>query len=444
MGGAREIDYFSLHSRKKRDVSVEMLDYAHVDRCEDVDELKGILALLRSGKEGRYPDLERATENRILALLPERERLKIERMRAEPSASEISTVKEDLESWTAEIDAKSRALQQKKPSKQPFIHPVRGQAAPQSTTKFVETIGMKEVSTTRATDDNQQEKSKPIPAYDFRSWEKYDVDQALAEIDQEEQKTRDAAEQQRLAHKQRADERKKELASLPDWLDIDEISPEVREIYALQEKQKGNECFKANETEEAILHYTRSIAFVDTDAILYSNRALAHLRHKSFALAEQDCTRAIMLDATYIKAWSRRGMVRFRRGKYAEAVEDFKEALRLDPGSNEIDKLLKKTQAKWEEVDGTIAASKNENNQETHNRSAVSSSDPKPLTRFEIIEEDDGEQETKRGDTRQESTPTASFTRFGVIEEVDSKVDDEQERPFTRFEIIESDEDDDE
>lgn len=427
----REVDYFSLHNRKKRDVTVEMLDYAHVDKCQDVDELKGILALLRSGKEGRYPDLERATEDRILSLLPERERRKIERMKAEPSASEVSSVKQDLESWAAEMDTKNRALQQQRAAKRVVVPPVRGQAPAHEPAKSAaSSVDMKEVAMTRV-GDNQREKPRAIPAYDFRSWEKYDVDEALSELDEDDQKTREQADQQRREHERRAEARKKELASLPEWLDVNELSPEVREIYALQEKHKGNECVKANETDEAILHYTRSIAFVDTDAILYANRALAHLRQKSFALAEQDCSRAILLDPTYLKAWSRRGMVRFRRGKYAEAVEDFQEALRLDPGNREVEKLLLKTRAKWEQVDGTVA-----DNQAAHERESPSSeASSKPFTRFEVIEE---EEETKGGPA--ESTPS-SFTRFEIIEEDEDK--EEQPQTFTRFEITEEDDEDD-
>lgn len=422
---SREVDYFSLHSRKQRAISVEMLDYAHVDKCEDVDELKGILALLRSGKEGRYPDLERATEDRILALLPARERRKIECMRAEPTPREVSTVKEDLASWAAEMDAKSRALQQQRAATRASVPPVRGHA-PRSESTSAPT-GMKVVATTRAS-DNQREKTRAIPAYDFRSWEKYDADKALAEIDEGDQRTREQAEQQHRERERRAEERKKELASLPEWVEVDALSPQVREVYALQEKHKGNECVKAGETDEAVLHYTRSIAFVDSDAVLYANRALAHLRLKSFALAEQDCSRAVLLDPGYLKAWTRRGMVRFRRGKYAEAVEDFEQALRLDPGNKEVDKLLIKTRAKWEQVDGTVA-----DNQAAHEKENEAS--VKPFTRFEVIEEEEGEKETKRGPS---GDPPVGFTRFEVVEE-----DEDKAETFTRFEIIEDDDEDD-
>ena len=36
---------------------------------------------------------------------------------------------------------------------------------------------------------------------------------------------------------------------------------------------------------------------------------------------------AVRLDPSYVKAWTRRGMVRHKRGKYSRAVADFDEAL---------------------------------------------------------------------------------------------------------------------
>lgn len=36
-------------------VLVEMLDYEYIEKCDDVKQLKAILAVLQSGKEGFYP-----------------------------------------------------------------------------------------------------------------------------------------------------------------------------------------------------------------------------------------------------------------------------------------------------------------------------------------------------------------------------------------------------
>lgn len=444
-GGAanatHEIDFFSLHSRKKKRIDVEMLDYAYVEKCTDIDELKGILAMLRSGKEGRYPHLERVTEDKILSLLPERERDRINRMRSEPSPQELSTEKEELLSWTQQVDAKHKALQERK-SLNRRLPPVRGKPQsdePSSAAKLITEIKQ---TTSTAADANEHKPKQAIPAYDFRAWEKYNVDKALEELDAEEEQRKQEARLQREEQKRRELERKRELASLPSYVDFDELSKEEKEVYALHEKQKGNECFKVNENDEAILYYTRSMAFDDTNAIVYANRAMAYLRTKSFAAAEQDCTRAILLDPTYVKGWSRRGMTRFRRGKYEEAIGDFEEALRLEPGSKEIEKLLKKTQDKWRESDGTVQIDSNQDTND-HRMSAPSTSTKKSDVKVEPQQQEE------------KSEPIA-FKRFEIIEESDAESDedddpspqdqqqekdehdaDEVEKPFQRFEIIE-------
>ena len=38
-------------------ITVDMCDYGYVDECNDPKKLSGILNLLRSGKEGFYPDV---------------------------------------------------------------------------------------------------------------------------------------------------------------------------------------------------------------------------------------------------------------------------------------------------------------------------------------------------------------------------------------------------
>ena len=38
-------------------VTVEMLDYSYIETCSDVKKLRGIVARLKSGKEGLYPEV---------------------------------------------------------------------------------------------------------------------------------------------------------------------------------------------------------------------------------------------------------------------------------------------------------------------------------------------------------------------------------------------------
>lgn len=38
-------------------VEIEMLDYGYVQECNDCNKLQSILKVLKSGKEGHYPDV---------------------------------------------------------------------------------------------------------------------------------------------------------------------------------------------------------------------------------------------------------------------------------------------------------------------------------------------------------------------------------------------------
>ena len=46
-------------SHQVGEITVEMLDYAYVNECEDYKKLQAILSTLKSGKEGYYPDVSR-------------------------------------------------------------------------------------------------------------------------------------------------------------------------------------------------------------------------------------------------------------------------------------------------------------------------------------------------------------------------------------------------
>ena len=90
---------------------------------------------------------------------------------------------------------------------------------------------------------------------------------------------------------------------------------------------------------------------------------MAALKLSKLELAEDDCSRSIKLDPNYVKAWSRRGSTRFKRGKYREAVSDFETALDLTPsdhpGRTELANLAAGAREKYLEVEGRPLPSTN-------------------------------------------------------------------------------------
>ena len=65
--------------------------------------------------------------------------------------------------------------------------------------------------------------------------------------------------------------------------------------------------------------------------MLYSNRAMAHIKAESYGLAISDAEAAIALDPTYIKAYYRRASANYALGKYKLALRDFKAVCKLRP-----------------------------------------------------------------------------------------------------------------
>ncbi|XP_062238889.1 RNA polymerase II-associated protein 3 [Platichthys flesus] len=164
-------------------------------------------------------------------------------------------------------------------------------------------------------DANLQQSSR-IKGSDYRSWDKFDVDEALAEMDKEESPVES------------------------NESDSEEVA--VDREKALSQKEKGNKLFKEGKYDDAIECYTRGMSADPYNPVLPTNRATSFFRLKKFSVAESDCNLAIALDSNYFKAYARRGASRFALKNYQSALEDYKMVLRLDPGNTEAQNEVKK------------------------------------------------------------------------------------------------------
>lgn len=93
--------------------------------------------------------------------------------------------------------------------------------------------------------------------------------------------------------------------------------------------------FQAGKYTEAVRCYTRGIQCDPKNALLPANRAMAYLKTKDWSKAEADCSLALSLDETYVKAYLRRGTARKELKEYEKAIEDFKHVLLLEPKNKE-------------------------------------------------------------------------------------------------------------
>lgn len=128
-------------------------------------------------------------------------------------------------------------------------------------------------------------------------------------------------------------------------------------------KNKGNDCVKANEFKKALAFYTEAIRTYKFDPIYFTNRALCHLKSKSFLDAIEDCSIAIQLDAKYVKAYYRRMQANEGLSNIYDALLDCEAALELEP----TNKDAQRSQELLKEKLKRLAKAKPETNKDTIN-----------------------------------------------------------------------------
>lgn len=101
-------------------------------------------------------------------------------------------------------------------------------------------------------------------------------------------------------------------------------------------KEEGNEQFKKGEYTEAESSYSRALqmcpsCFQKDRSVLFSNRAAARMKQDKKEMAISDCSKAIQLNPSYIRALLRRAELYENTDKLDEALEDYKSVLEKDP-----------------------------------------------------------------------------------------------------------------
>ena len=87
-----------------REIPVEYLDFDYIEnRASDWEEMKAIVAILESGKEGMYPALLEAAEKKLLELMPAKEKRLYLVLKSNPSSVEEDAAKEDVVTALAEL-----------------------------------------------------------------------------------------------------------------------------------------------------------------------------------------------------------------------------------------------------------------------------------------------------------------------------------------------------
>ncbi|XP_055989075.1 tetratricopeptide repeat protein 1 [Sorex fumeus] len=101
-------------------------------------------------------------------------------------------------------------------------------------------------------------------------------------------------------------------------------------------KEQGNEQFRKADYSEAENSYSQALqtcpcCFQQERSILFSNRAAARMKQDKKEAAISDCSKAIQLNPSYIRAILRRAELYEKADKLDEALEDYKSVLEKDP-----------------------------------------------------------------------------------------------------------------
>ncbi|CAO2642605.1 Tetratricopeptide repeat protein 1 [Lemmus lemmus] len=101
-------------------------------------------------------------------------------------------------------------------------------------------------------------------------------------------------------------------------------------------KEEGNEQFKRGDYIDAESSYSQALqmcpsCFQKDRSVLFSNRAAARMKQDKKEMAINDCSKAIQLNPSYIRAILRRAELYEKTDKLDEALEDYKLILEKDP-----------------------------------------------------------------------------------------------------------------
>ena len=118
------------------------------------------------------------------------------------------------------------------------------------------------------------------------------------------------------------------------------IKEEERKAYidpvkAEEEKELGNEKFKAGDYAAAVKHYTEAILRNPDDPKYYSNRAACYTKLAAFDLGLKDCEKCVEIDPKFIKGWIRKGKILQGMQQQGKALAAYQKALDLDPSNAE-------------------------------------------------------------------------------------------------------------
>ncbi|GAB1866747.1 Sperm-associated antigen 1 [Camponotus japonicus] len=327
--GNEEVDVINVAQKSDKktlleryNIPIEHLSYEFISKCTDGKTLERIVLVLRSGEEGVYPDLTKHAEKRLISIKPTSAILR----KAEPvlrrnmlNSDEQQEIDDDMSNWTCEMQSREKDLDKGRAvlandfcAIQPAIREIKLDTAANKKTKSNEKKG---------------DKPKRISSCDYAAWDKYDVDTEINRIDlQDEQRQ---TEMKRIQERQKERNKINKMAHKTTVNKLSLTGTEIN-IMAEQEREKGNEAFRAADYEEALRHYNASIE-IESNLNAYNNRAMTFIKLQRYEEALNDCNTVLTMDYKNVKALLRRALSLEHLEKAYEALADYEAVLKLEP-----------------------------------------------------------------------------------------------------------------
>lgn len=237
---------------QKYEIPVEFLDFAYIKNCSDSKMLERIVKILQSGEEGFYPDLTKCAEEKLKSLKPNSKVFRVEEPALKKEFLDVETrnqIDGEMKSWISDMKKQDQLVKDLTPLSKPEP-PIRKFKKPSNKTL--------EPSKT----------VERIKSTDYTKWDKFDADTAELKIELDEERQREIVEIKNKKNLER-----KKLIEEVQGDDIDFLTEFERQHLSMKFKEKGNECFKSKDYDEALKEYTQSLR-IKKSAAAFNNRAI--------------------------------------------------------------------------------------------------------------------------------------------------------------------------
>jgi len=105
------MDFLGLDKKiEDENVPIEHLDYGYVEKCTDAVELHSILRVLKSGREGRYFELEKFVEQRMMDVMSPEDKSKYIALTVDPTREEVRSAATDVADFVSQVKADDAEL----------------------------------------------------------------------------------------------------------------------------------------------------------------------------------------------------------------------------------------------------------------------------------------------------------------------------------------------